>query len=156
MGTLRKVSGKLVLTLAISSLVTVSSGIFYTTSAATVVMESCGTCFNNAGGDAHAFGWIMWAYDSFNADCEDFNSCHGNSQSGSCSDFHWQCGGASALAEQVRDAVTRNDLAFIKTTQKKYPGRVVLNAATGLVTIVDCDKTAFRITIPQHVLAQST
>jgi len=150
------ISRRLVFTLVVSMLVTAASAVFYSTSAASVYRSTCGVCYNSGTGEAHAFGYILYPYDNFEADCEAFNSCHGNSQSGTCQDFHWACGTGGELATRVRRAAEKNDVAFIRATLRQYPKQVASSARTGEVTITECDGSTIRIAVPRQILAEAT
>src|SRR5687767_1030627 len=77
-------------------------------SSASTAAASCAQCYNNGNGDAHIFDDSGW-YNGISMDCEAYNSCHSNSQSGPCGDSHWPCPEASVLHETLHLAIGEGD-----------------------------------------------
>jgi hypothetical protein len=104
------------------------------------VAQSCDRCYNREDGSAHVFGaapnWYTYRW----ADCNSLNSCHGNSQAGTCSGNHWGCGVSLAmLVERLNTSIVRGDVARTGALIAANPTRVKFDPATGRVAIRDCD-----------------
>ena len=101
---------------------------------------SCKKCYDNADGTAHSFGDGGW-YGAFNADCFALNSCHGNSQPGSCMSYHVGCGlGAAMLSERMNTSIARGDMVRVGALIASNPRLVSFSPATGQVAVLDCDR----------------
>lgn len=102
------------------------------------VGSSCGRCYDNADADAHTFGYAP-SFQYWNMDCNAFNSCHSNSQYGSCSGNHLGCGlGSLMLLDAVSKLAERGEGKAVEDLATRYPAFVVLdNHSRAFVT--DCD-----------------
>jgi hypothetical protein len=124
-------------------------------SASYAYRAECGRCYESAEGGAHVFGDLPPWYSSYNMDCDAFNACHGNSQSGSCSSYHFACGGGISMAEAVRKSFAANDPRAVKTLLAGYPRNVRFDPEAGTVSVSDCDDALVaRIAVPGQLLAE--
>lgn len=108
--------------------------------AAPAAAQQCDRCYDREDGSAHVFGNAGYWYTYMWADCNSFNACHGNSQSGTCSGNHWGCGVSLAmLVERLNTSIVRGDVARVGALIAANPSRVRFDPATGRVAIRDCD-----------------
>jgi hypothetical protein len=109
---------------------------------ATATAESqtqCKKCYDNPDGTAHSFGDLWW-YGAFLGDCFAANSCHTNSQPGSCMSYHVGCGLAAAmLSERMNTSIARGDVVRVGVLIAANPRLVRFSPATGQVAVLDCD-----------------
>lgn len=111
----------------------------------------CGKCYQSAEGGAHAFDDLPIWYSHQLMDCDAFNACHSNSQSGPCSSYHFQCGGGISMAESVREAFAVNDPELVKRLLAEHPRNVLFDARTGTISIRECDDAVVaRIAVPSR------
>lgn len=103
----------------------------------------CGRCYQNEDGSAHVFGNAGWWISYMYADCDSFNSCHPDSQYGSCQSFHYGCGMLSAvLTERINTSIAHGDVVRVGALIAANPGRVRFSAESGQVAVLDCDRKA--------------
>lgn len=100
----------------------------------------CDRCYEGLTGPdpqeyAHAFGSVWWDPGQM-MDCHLFNSCHGNSQPGRCTEYHYSCG-SLAFHGAVDDALERGDFVQARHALRTSAGAVILRG-TRLV-FRDCD-----------------
>ena len=72
----------------------------------------CERCYEGLAGPdpgqyAHMFGSV-WGDPGQVMDCHAFNACHGNSQPGRCSEFHFSCS-SLAFHKPLEEALARGD-----------------------------------------------
>jgi hypothetical protein len=85
-------------------------------------------------------------------DCQAFNACHSNWQSGWCGDYHCTCGGCETddeaagqlrgqvlTAESVRSVAALSDRHAVERLLTDYPVRVHYNAARHVIQLTACD-----------------
>jgi len=105
--------------------------------ASAAVMSWCDKCHEGEtelGNMAHAFGSLFW-YSGQNMDCAAFNSCHGNSQPGRCSDYHYSCLSAS-LQLRMEEALAHNDRETVRRLLRENPKLVEVDG--GYMRFRDC------------------
>ena len=97
----------------------------------------CGKCYDNWDSSAHVFGSAFGSY--WYMDCAAFNSCHTNSQYGSCTGNHYSCGlGSLMLLDAVGKAAERAEREEVEDLAARYPSVIGFDTY-GRVIVVDCD-----------------
>ena len=71
-------------------------------------------------------------------DCQSWNSCHGDYQSGACAAWHDACGGGEALADALA-AVKTGSIAQLLEAARVHSKNVKVNGQRGIVQIFACD-----------------
>lgn len=83
-------------------------------------------------------------------DCQIFNSCHSNSQQGTCSGYHTGCGGGylsraqpldKGLFHLVDQVASSNDQLLIRTIVARFRGIVDLNEERQALQVRNCSGT---------------
>ncbi len=113
---------------------TVSAGAAHAT-----MMSSCAKCHEGmieTGGIAHAFDNNLWYFQGQNMDCVVFNSCHANSQPGTCTDYHYVCGVAS-LQLRAEKALAHNDRETLRRLLRENPKYMQYDGRT--LSFRDCE-----------------
>lgn len=101
--------------------------------------RQCGKCYDNSEGTAHVFGDAGWGYMYSLMDCNTLNSCHTNSQYGSCGGNHYSCYlGSQFLLDAVDGFAAAGDIAEIYALVARYPSVVGLDGY-GRVLVMDCN-----------------
>ncbi|HEY0022531.1 MAG TPA: hypothetical protein VGB24_06455 [Longimicrobium sp.] len=98
----------------------------------------CGRCYDNADASAHVFGH-SWFGSYWYMDCAAFNSCHTNSQYGSCTGNHWSCGlGSLMLLDAVGKLAERGDRQGVEALVARYPSVMGFDKY-GAAIVTDCN-----------------
>lgn len=71
-------------------------------------------------------------------DCQAFNSCHGDTQSGQCTDFHWACDVAPNMQAQFKQTISEPSEARLVQLALALPSRVRAVPERGLVQVLGC------------------
>jgi len=106
-----------------------------------VGIESCQFCNGDFGATWHWFSGATCTggFDCYS--CEAFNSCHANTQTGPCGDWHWRCdlvanplkGDDIRLAELAQNSPTRL-IGWLRTSNASYEYNKERNA----IQVADC------------------
>lgn len=102
----------------------------------------CGSCYENQDGTAHVFGSIPFPYGSNRMSCFLFNTCHSNSQEGSCLRYHASCPDEAALqraSDVLAAAVRQNRHELIAELRTALPHNLDYDAETLRLTLRDCE-----------------
>lgn len=91
---------------------------------------------------AHVFGYSLW-YAYFDGDCLAGNTCHTNSQAGTCQMYHYACGMMSAdFQNTIADALASSDPDVVRKLASAFPARVRVSETGQALMLFDCDGTA--------------
>jgi hypothetical protein len=117
---------------------------------------ACGKCYD--GPDAHAFGDVGWWYPYMDADCSACNACHGNSQPGSCAQYHCGCGGETmrAMADSLGTLLAVGAHTQLLSLLSRRADIMAVDTDSTSIVLRDCRlKEALRIPLANAAFIES-
>jgi len=101
--------------------------------------DACGS-MDRGSGMEHSFWNLVGCTGGGNCmDCNAYNSCHGNWQTGECSAWHWECGTSAMLFKAAQEyASTGVQPAWYTHGSGSTAGTLILNVDRGVVQVKNC------------------